>query len=526
MIQRYRFQPPSRTRRGETTRSEIVSPIGGLDQSTPPWNLRGGRTPYAENVRLTRDRLGIEKRPGMQQFYTGLPQSMTEAKTPVAAFVGFSTDGRVEIPIALSSISSAFYYRNPNTGNWLGATGTNISSRTADIRFATVFRASDGSVYNFWTNDDQMAPQSFIYNPDLGIAALGSGSGSFLSSESQAKYVAAFNERLLYFNTSINSATRFPTRVRWSIKGDPFDFISYGAGFQDLAEMHGEGRGMLAERDRLLLWSEHDVWMGRARNDDFGFDFFALNHEVGLEYPKTLSATDVGPIWVGKDLRMWRLVGNEVQEIGREVRSFLRSNLSSLDNFYATFDRRSRQYRLYFLNKEGTLSLTSNPANAALILHTDTLQASGQGSWFYYKYPYRIPAATEHFIVSSAMTPYVESEGVFTDQIPAGQQTFTAKWRSQAIRSRDANAKEAIAEAWIDGRGALASVAAKEASSNATLYTSPTRSFGTTSVDTTLYFPLSPVASRHPQIEIISTDGTSMQIHSIRLTLRAYSGRF
>ena len=523
MIQRFKFHPPSRTKRGETLRQEIIRPVGGIDQTVPPWNLGRGRTPYAENCRLTRDRLGVEKRPGLQNYFgvNNIPGSAQ----PFVAFMGETTDGQDEVPMVLTSANSGVYYRNPTTGNWVGSTALGVSSYTADVHFATVYSASDSSTHVVWTNGDQLAPNSAWFSPKLGSNALNQGVGSFLSHASTAKYVASFNERLLFFNTSIDSTTVYPKRVHWSVKGSPFDFNSIGAGFQDIADMHGEGTGMVANKDFLVLWSTEDVWIGRARNDAFGFDFLALEHSVGADMPSTIVETDAGPIWMNSDCRIWRLAGTQVVEVGREIKNLLRSEVSSLEGAYATYLPSQREYRIYFLNKRATASLTSDPPNACVVLHTDTMGERG-GSWFYYTYDKRLPAGDEGFVISSDATPYIEEEGTHTDQVPSGQQTFDMIWQTPATRARDASQREAVAEVWIDGRGTLLQATSKEASSAETLYASGSKSFGTTSLDTTVFFPMNPVASRHPLVELKSTDGVKAEIHNVRLTLRAYSGRF
>lgn len=542
MIQRYRFQPPSRTRRGETVRQEIVSPIGGINDSIPPWNLSQGQSPYAVNFRVDKDRLSLAKRGGMRRYGTlhaDLTPGTFSANTATHLLAGESADGIYPLYMILSDTSIMYYMVDtPFDRVWYRLNAAPSAPQTMFRRAIPVLEASSGSVWNVLTSGQSAVPDALTaYWNGSTSTGFFKGVFSFLSHESYAKYGEAFNERLLFFNTSISTATEYPKRVRWSVKGNPFDFSSYGAGFQDLADMRGEGTGILADRDRLLLWSTQDVWMGRARNDDFGFDFFPVNKTKGCDLPHTLVNTDVGPIWATTNGKIWWLNGTEVIEIGREIKSLIKED--GVDHFavasrlYATFDPKFREYKLHFLNFNST---NAAEASAVLVLRTDSLQADGRGIWQHFYYDENgvgLTHGAQGVYVTrrqsvNAKVPMKESSSVFVDENPdtGAQGVYTSKWRSQALRSRDANSKEAIAEAWVDGRGALALVATKEASSNATLYTSPTRSFGITSLDTTLYFPLAPVASRHPQIEVISTDGTSLQIHSIRLTLRAYSGRF
>jgi hypothetical protein len=205
---------------------------------------------------------------------------------------------------------------------------------------------------------------------------------------SSPKYVAAVNERLALFNGTVDGDSR-PNRVAWSIKGDPFDFTSVGAGFQDLVEMRGDGTGIVASGDQLVLFSDNEVWLGRPTDNIFGFDFFPVpsgGKQNGCPYPRTIAVTDAGPMWLGQDLNVYLLNGNRVISVGDKIHRELEDRRALIDkdktaNVWATYDPAQGHYRI-------TYTLTGNEVGliSSVVLKTNTLARDTGPAWTVYQY--------------------------------------------------------------------------------------------------------------------------------------------
>lgn len=132
---------------------------------------------------------------------------------------------------------------------------------------------------------------------------------SHMTQAPQARYVASFDHYLLAFNVR-SGGSYFETRIQWSDRGDPFNWTAGGssnAGFEDLVSMRGRGTGVKVLDNRLILFSDLEIWVGVPSTYPAQFQFVPLYRGVGCPYPRTIQETRIGLIFLGNDDTLYLL---------------------------------------------------------------------------------------------------------------------------------------------------------------------------------------------------------------------------
>jgi hypothetical protein len=181
---------------------------------------------------------------------------------------------------------------------------------------------------------------------------------SYLTSAPEAKAVAAYDNYLVAFNVN-QGGNELTTRVQWCVRGNPSNWTSEGSGFEDLLAMRGEGRAVYGLNDRLILFSDAEIWYGLSAAYPAQFTFYPLDRGVGCAVPRTIQNVPEGLIFLGTDnaLRILPHGGGPsmvvVPQVGKDLRNrkFAISGSVSPD-CWGLYDPRTKVY--HFFNATAT----------------------------------------------------------------------------------------------------------------------------------------------------------------------------
>lgn len=187
-----------------------------------------------------------------------------------------------------------------------------------------------------------------------GVAAY-SDLQNFSSVATNAASVCNHDNRLVFFaiNTSTN---RYPQRVMWTPKGEPQNFtLADGYGFQDLIDMAGVGQKVLADADGIVLFSDEQIWRGRPRNDNYVYDFYPIERQMGCPFPRTITRTPYGIVFLGRDFELYLLSGDRISPLGpsganepSRIQTFLAATIYEPDRAWAAYNPREKRYELNY----------------------------------------------------------------------------------------------------------------------------------------------------------------------------------
>lgn len=510
-IRRSSFTPPPKQvpRAPVRIRQEFIEPVSGLDTASPPQNLAPGQTPFSQNFDV--DDRCLRVRSGESRW--GAVALGTDKALGVARINDvLGTDYTVVVSDATASV------RSEGATGWTTLTSCpNSSASTAYKDFAYGYAPSlDESALIMC--DGIAAP--VYWSP---VASAWAAVGDFDSHESFAKHVAFFDNRAVFFNMGSRTTLPYATRVRWSQRGNPLEYTDQDAGFEDLADMKGEGKAIFAEADRLVLFSEEEVWIARSRRDQYVFEFFPLARNVGLPQSRAAAITDKGIIWLDNEYRFRLVAGNAIYTFNDETQKFLKDTVREPSEMWAAFDPNEGLFKLNFSDT------TAQYPSRSLWLRTDTVTADPanpnelRGVWMHQDFPDQVTAGVEEVQVTSKGTAYRLLSQQTTDDAVA----IDARWRSHAMRLRnDPDMKEMLTQGWLDYQA--------DSSSSLSLYHSGDLSgtlthagaFSLTSGNNTAHLPFLTPAQRYQQIELRESDGGQPRIVNLRLELRQYTGRF
>lgn len=519
-IQRSRFHSAIKHPPPQAIRTEIVEPVAGLNRQRPASNLRPGETPFSQNW-VMGDRY-IEPRSGISQWGT------TSHTSIPLGFLGSQRFDKVDTAVLLSGKSIS---QRSDVNNWTAVASTAPLSGTTSGYYSMV------AVFDPATT--AIAPHVILCNKDMPPKVLGVAGNSslatlegFYSIDSYARYVTAFDDRVIFFHsgTTLAQATAgvHPTRISYTGRGSLNSFAI--GGFEDLNDMQGVGTGLVPERDRLILLSDKEVWAGRPRRDAYAFDFFNLDKSKGCpaDYDRTPKNTEAGTIWLGEGFQFYRAIGNEVRALGDKVRDVLKDEMREWAHSWSLYNPKDHIYAFLYSDTTGEYP------TKALFLRTDTVQPTGasrdDGVWFLqdfgsFQFPVGGVFKGDTVLMSSAATPY----RLLSTQTNDAGTAIDCRWRSHSLRAeRDLFPYEALQEFWLEYEYDSATT------STLNLYqsTDNAATFGlisNASLTSGTGYPFIPVtgaAARNQAFEIRLNDGTKPRIARMQLKLRGYTGRF
>lgn len=244
-------------------------------------------------------------------------------------------------------------------------------------------------------NDQVFATSVYLPRADTNIAVLANGvnplfswggpsNGTALSTLTQApiaKDVTTYSNRLVAWNLRYNSSDSvLAQRIAWCVPGNPEDWNSVGAGYQDLLDMRGYGTRLFTRVDELMLCTDQEIWRGTNIGPPFDFQFTPFSRVQGVPYPRAAINTPDGFFWVGQDMMVYRLqpyYWSQVEEIGKNVQRLLTDTVGDPNSLHFGLYGSAKQLSLYYTPLGDTLPTRAVTFN--LLTGTWTPQVFAQG---------------------------------------------------------------------------------------------------------------------------------------------------
>lgn len=179
---------------------------------------------------------------------------------------------------------------------------------------------------------------------------------SSITGAPRARFVATLDNYVVAFNQRSGSAD-FVQRVQWNDRGSVSSWTGGLSGFQDLLDMKGQGTRVVTADNKLLLFSDQEVWQGVSRGDDvFIFAFSPYDSSRGCPYSWTVCTTPLGTMFLGKDYQVYLLPkgGGSSRPIGQRLHRSIRDIIDQPGRAWAVYDNTNSQYQLYYAIKGGS----------------------------------------------------------------------------------------------------------------------------------------------------------------------------
>jgi hypothetical protein len=547
LIRQTKFGYQPKTFNQPESRTSIFEPTLGFDGGQAPQELLPGFTPASKNF-VHRGGY-LEPRSGLSRF----DSTFQLGEPALWGMEAFDIEGR-RYGIAASA-------------------GTVACLRPEDLTWSALSRVSsasdqapNGSVENGWDGASIYEPASdsniavFTNNRQLPkFAMLRESSTTYsdftwaLSHFSRARSVCEVDNRLVFFNVSTSSVS-LPQTLYWSSRGDPLDFtFTNGAGSEQLADMRGVGQRVIPDGDSIVLFTDEQIWRGRVRRDAYAFDFYCVSREMGCPYPKTIAETPKGLVFLGRDLELYVLNGDQTIPLGpthakptdvgdhSRIQLYLQRKLLNGELAWGAYDSAADKYTLYFTTNESATNLWPTRAidfnfdNRSYFIHDftheltagfevrDTTEAStwdaNPYTWDAYSPAWDDAGSITPKIVtawSSAGTPYSLRSNQTSDDGTA----IDARWRCHGLSAGDALRYDQLYEVWMEYES--------ETTSNVSLFVSGNvgssfiegsqRSLSAASLNVQLF--TCNITAQSPLFEIRSNDGSRPRISRFQARLR------
>lgn len=539
-------------------------PILGINRRSHPADLVPGEAQLIRNFIIQEDTL--QPRNGSVEFVptiAGIPPTIqTPPFNDLWNIQAFSRDaqgaaefiGAKDIIVGISDKTIANIIPNDtlNFQSWTIASGPGLVAPGADGG-----NAAQGSAYDMTESYVPSASSDFVFIAGSGQTPLiyddSQNSYSILTSFessgfSAARFVEAFDDRVIFQYLEKASGDQV-TGLRWSQRGNPLNFhvgVGLGPGGDSLPSMPGLGRGLLALEDRCLAFSTDAVYQMIPRRDPQAFDIVPVDQAKGCYAPRSITRVPQGVFWVGDDLHIYFLQGDETFEVGRKVREILTESVAGIfnDSLQGFYDAENNSFVLFYQDDDISASINRGNANASLELFLDTLQPTGQGqldgTWVQHIYTnFPIQAVTAARVRSQAgnigRNPkrlwYASDNSIYQNRrnlTTDDGSVITATYDSHAFtRSRfDPLQQEQLNEVWINTYDTSASTATVDVLQTVDFGQNFT-SLGTitTSAETPSQFvTVSAPAARYPQVRLQVNDGSQPRIDSVNVKMRGWQG--
>lgn len=376
---------------GHTLASPVVAPPSSIVSGQNVWVREGEFQP---RWKLSKTSVINPATPGGDAPVIG-----SHGSTIYGAVVYQSIHSNAQAPYYVIGTGNNFYIGSQNDSpsdlsfsamSYVSSTGSSIPPNLADGRRRDWFGAT---VYSAATNQnilmmsgDTKATYCFAGNPATGLIF------SHATQAPAAVDIVTFQNRAVAWNTKILADIQFiNTRVQWSVAGDPFDWVGIGSGSEDLVDMQGLGTRIFVRGDDMLLATNRELWTGRYIGPPYYFQFDALTTTQGIPYKRAALQTPEGIVWLGEDMMVYALRGNQIAPVGTAFQTLLRRTLINPEVAFFTYHKKLRHLRLFYNDAN---SFTAWP-NRSITLDTST------GAWFQERYNHTFQRG-----VSTPMTYY------------------------------------------------------------------------------------------------------------------------
>lgn len=321
-----------------------MEPVLGLDQSQPSIDAPLGSTPRSENFIM---------REGALEVRRGLAARGTNANSMRTTVTGGWEINDVfgnRYPL-ISGTSRLAWFSN---GSWSAAS------------YVSAYGLNDppaGSATSYWD-----ATQTYAVDRDDMIAVLANGSYqslycwqsnttifSTLTGAPQAKFVMAFDNYVLAANVRSGSS-EYVQRIMWNDRGSSSSWTGGLAGFEDLLSMRGAITRLTDLDNRIIVFSDQEIWQGYPSAFPNVFRFEQLDHTVGCPYSWTVADTPLGLIFLARNLQTYLLPkgGGPPRPIGQRLHREIRNSIDIPERAWSLYDSALDQFQLYYPHLGGS----------------------------------------------------------------------------------------------------------------------------------------------------------------------------
>ncbi len=343
-----RWGTPLRMRARSSESVLVTEPVLGIDTSQPSVDAPLGSSPALVNY-ILRDG-ALEPRP-MLTLRNTTPQPF--GAVPILGGMELVGVSGSRFPIASSTTRWAIYGQAGNPNGW------------SVLSYVSAFGISNPPALTATDYWDHAQIYSAAVDDNIAIGAASSYQSlycvqsdttifSTLTGAPAAKYVCAYDNYIVAFNIHQGSLD-LVQRAQWCDRGNPSNWTGGLAGFEDLLAMQGQGTRILAQENRLVLFSDAEIWQGVPRAFPFTFQFGPLDSSVGGPYSWTICQTPLGVMFLSKDYQVYLLPkgGGTAQPIGQRLHQSIRNAIDRPERAWAVYDHTYSQYQLYYPTKGG-----------------------------------------------------------------------------------------------------------------------------------------------------------------------------
>lgn len=335
---------------GGSDRSTLmVQPTLGLVLTQSASNLPPGATP--SSVNFINGYIGLEKR------WTLTSRSTQSLSQDAPILGGAEIVDVTGTPYQFASTTTRpLWYSN---GSWSFASYVSSNGINDAPSLSTTSYWDIDQIY-YDTQDENCAVLAAGSYQTLYIWQSGKTVFSTLSNAPRARFVTGFDNFLVAGNIR-QGTSDFVQRVEWSDRGSIATWLLNAptgslAGYADLLDMKGQITRLVGHDNRVVVFSDQEVWAGGRVDFPASFDFQPLDRTVGAPYSWTVAVTRLGVCWLGKDYNVYLLPkgGAQAQPIGTAVQPELQATVNQPERAWGVYNKATDQYELYYPTRGGS----------------------------------------------------------------------------------------------------------------------------------------------------------------------------
>lgn len=287
----------------------ISGPFKGVNNTDASVTLEDGKAQDLLNVEATQDGLGITLRRGYSLF-----QDVTIATAGIKGAKYFRDSSGNNIKLFAND---RFVYKTTNNGTFATVLAT------ATIGSDWMFCESGGYIYGFNSNNDRPWRYDGTTRTDLTTSPLGTMCSTTL-------------DRLLVAGT-----TDYPNRLYYSASGDYTNFTvgtdPEDPSYEEIGLPGEKITAILATNTEWLVWKTNSLVSFQGTNQ-YDLVAYIISDQIGVINPTDVVELDGIVYFKGSDNKIYAYAGGRIQEISKEITSWLSVLASGMATVTETVD--------------------------------------------------------------------------------------------------------------------------------------------------------------------------------------------
>jgi len=170
----------------------------------------------------------------------------------------------------------------------------------------------------------------------------------------RAKFIRKYKDYLV-LGYVFSGTTVYPQRVQWSDTGNPEEWSTGNAGYQDLLEGVDWITGLEILGDRLIVFKERSIYSGYLVGTSEIFNFDLKVSGIGTPAPASIGNVGDELIFLGWD-NIYAFNGITIEDIGEPIKDELFSTMNSekIGNCHALIIEELDEYHLFVPSVDST----------------------------------------------------------------------------------------------------------------------------------------------------------------------------